>query len=300
LNALIEKIKYERQIAITSIGLDGEEIDQLTRLPKPRITVYPDMLVVTSRLCLKDLDDFYQELETLPIRTPLGEIVIAKIIKSTKILVAGPSLYDDMLTVKKNLKKYGIDLFLVDGAFSRQYNLLATEVFVFCVGASRFRTVDDLYENTKTQLYRFFMEKTSESISGCIPIFLSGWVLEGCKFQVVEEDLDLFDEERIPSNAKYAFVSHSFTTRMARMWLTLEKPIGVILNSPMSLQADLHIVSSMCKKNMEIYCIHPLKPVAICINPTSPYHSGFETAEIQEKLQKLSDLPIINIEKEGA
>ena len=41
------------QVALTSIGYDGETMDNVTGLPKPRYWLEPGMLLATSERCLK-------------------------------------------------------------------------------------------------------------------------------------------------------------------------------------------------------------------------------------------------------
>ncbi len=78
LNQIINEYKGEI-IAITSIGLDGEKIDNVTSRPKPRIRVYPKTIIATAYDCLKECYFDFLILEETDIRTPLGEIVIIQV-----------------------------------------------------------------------------------------------------------------------------------------------------------------------------------------------------------------------------
>ena len=40
-------------LGLTSIGYDGEDIDNVTGLPKPKIEVWPGVLVAVAEKCLK-------------------------------------------------------------------------------------------------------------------------------------------------------------------------------------------------------------------------------------------------------
>ena len=54
LNYILSQLKNSnKQIAITSIGIDGENRDQVTHTHKPEIEVYEGMLFVTPEILYK-------------------------------------------------------------------------------------------------------------------------------------------------------------------------------------------------------------------------------------------------------
>ena len=54
LAALIREAGRRRErIGVTGIGYDGEEIDTVTGLPKPRLLLQPGTIVATSERCLR-------------------------------------------------------------------------------------------------------------------------------------------------------------------------------------------------------------------------------------------------------
>ena len=59
-------------------SLNQEQVDNITKMPKPRITVYPGMFIATCGDCLKECYFDYKVLLNTSIRTPLGMVVIIK------------------------------------------------------------------------------------------------------------------------------------------------------------------------------------------------------------------------------
>ena len=66
---------------LTSIGYDGESIDNITGLTKPKIVVNRGMLVAISLQCQNLGTAGIEVLESLNISTSLGKIICGTIIK---------------------------------------------------------------------------------------------------------------------------------------------------------------------------------------------------------------------------
>lgn len=67
---------HGRLPGVTGIGYDGEERDNVTLLPKPRITVFPGMIVTTSEQCLDASTARLRILRRSGYHTALGEVVV--------------------------------------------------------------------------------------------------------------------------------------------------------------------------------------------------------------------------------
>ncbi|MFW6029953.1 MAG: hypothetical protein ACOCRO_06825, partial [Halanaerobiales bacterium] len=78
LNHIVQLANLKKiNLALTSIGLDGEEVDKVMENTKPKIYITRDTIVANARtLILKSQLDF-EILALTDIQTPLGKIVIA-------------------------------------------------------------------------------------------------------------------------------------------------------------------------------------------------------------------------------
>ncbi len=79
------------KIGVTSIGLDGEELDAVTYLPKPRIFLSAGTLAATAEDCLKSAEATYRIIRRTGVSTALGEIVVVEIVDPGICLVGGPA-----------------------------------------------------------------------------------------------------------------------------------------------------------------------------------------------------------------
>lgn len=138
LNQLIREADFLGiAVALTSMGLDGEERDSLFKHAKPSIVVAPGQIVANAKTLLLESRLDYEILGTTGVMTPLGEIVLARSLNSGKTMLAGPGTRHELVRVKEHLERLGIDLLLVDGAIDRRSLAapLVTDTTVFAVGA---------------------------------------------------------------------------------------------------------------------------------------------------------------------
>ena len=138
----------EISLALTSIGYDGESFDNVTGLPKPRIEVWPGNIVAIAenckRLCSAELED----IRRTEIATPLGKVVVSRVTKAGKVLLAGANNARDLRFVLDFLRGL-TDLTIVDGAFSRIAPMVETDCLILVTGAARFTEIKRLAEDTR-------------------------------------------------------------------------------------------------------------------------------------------------------
>src|SRR5579872_4390203 len=100
LEALLAQGLYRTdELALTSLGLDGEAVDALTGLPKPHYMPQPGLLIATTADLLRQAENEglrVEHLEQLPGRTALGPVVLARILQPGRVIIAGPTLLRDL------------------------------------------------------------------------------------------------------------------------------------------------------------------------------------------------------------
>ncbi|ODA39691.1 hypothetical protein [Desulfosporosinus sp. BG] len=124
------------KIGLTSIGYDGETIDNVTGLPKPRLFVRKGLLIVTAEKCFQASSAKVKILENLGIDTPLGKLVCAVVEREGLIVMAGPNQSYHLKNVRDLLFSYGAELIIVDGALGRIAPMVETDGFIMATGAS--------------------------------------------------------------------------------------------------------------------------------------------------------------------
>ncbi len=118
---LSEHATAGRQVGVTSIGRDGEERDVIdARIAKPRINLQAGSLLATTDALLRASATGHERLLQTGIRTPLGEVIVAKLSEPGTIEVAGPSTAEDVRSVSDAMAEHGAEQVLIDGAIDRR------------------------------------------------------------------------------------------------------------------------------------------------------------------------------------
>jgi len=124
------------RLALTSIGYDGENKDNITGLPKPRYLLEKGACLATAQGCLK-MGTARCCIHTVTgIQTILGRVVIAEVEAPGYVVLAGPNRKSDLRTVLEIFARIGVEFTLVDGALNRLVPLTAADGLVLSTGAA--------------------------------------------------------------------------------------------------------------------------------------------------------------------
>ena len=122
--------------ALTSIGFDGESLDHITGLPKPRYQLLPGELIATARECLQASPARCEVLAETDIETILGPVIIAEVKEAGLVLLAGPNRESDLRLVLGKFASYSAQFTIADGALNRIVPLICTDGLVIATGAA--------------------------------------------------------------------------------------------------------------------------------------------------------------------
>ena len=118
---LAEHAAASRRVGVTSIGRDGEEHDVIdARIEKPRVRLAAGDLVASTGALLRASGVPHERLLRTGVRTPLGEVVVARLSQAGRVEVAGPSAAADVRAVSDAMAELGAEQVLIDGAIDRR------------------------------------------------------------------------------------------------------------------------------------------------------------------------------------
>jgi hypothetical protein len=110
-----------RVLGVTSVGRDGEQRDVIdARIEKPRIRLPGGSLVATTDVLLRASGLPHELLEATGYRTPLGEVLIARLRGAGAVEVAGPNAAGEVRAVSHAMLTHGAEQVLIDGAIDRR------------------------------------------------------------------------------------------------------------------------------------------------------------------------------------
>ncbi len=118
---LIEQVRrFDKNVALCSVGNEGEGRDSLNLEGKPLIRLREGDVVVTAEDCLSWSNVEPEILERVGERTAFGALVVARVQRPGAVVLVGPS---SNAALSKSIEKLqqisGISSILIDGAFNR-------------------------------------------------------------------------------------------------------------------------------------------------------------------------------------
>lgn len=151
LNYILKRLPLDYfNVAVTSIGIDGETTDQVTGTVKPEITVREGMFFATSEKHFRQKRPLSELYAVSDEDTALGRVVTAKALQEGKVLLSGPSSASALKRWMRSLNDLGIDLILIDGALSRLSTAspAVSEAMILSTGAAFSANIRELVSKT--------------------------------------------------------------------------------------------------------------------------------------------------------
>jgi len=171
-----------KRIAVTSIGIDGETTDQVTRTQKPEIVLREGMYFGTSethyrqRRLLSELIDVSDE------GTSLGRVVTARALTRGKILLSGPSSASSLKRWMSEMQqRFDIDLVIIDGALSRMSSAspAVSQSMILATGAAYSANINTLVSKTTHVVDLINLDLTSErNVNTLTPLEKGLWFID--------------------------------------------------------------------------------------------------------------------------
>lgn len=292
--ALIEEGYYKpEQLGITSLGLDGEATDAMTGLPKPRYLPDAGMLIATAETLLRQAEGkgaMVERLRTLPGRSALGKVVLARVTSGGEIVIAGPTLLRDMRATLDQMQAEGARLGIIDGAINRLGAAAPaiTDACILCTGASVAATPFQVARRTLDVLFRLRVEQSAwadaykkATISHRLALFTAE--RRETLVPAFHAAVELADEVRwmleMASTQQLAifFLHGAFTEELARKLLdalyrdnSSHSPVEIVVEDSTKIFCHAAALRRLAERNWHVQVVTPLRVLALTINPYTP------------------------------
>lgn len=332
-NFLLEWSNLESiKVGLTSIGYDGEDIDNITGLPKPRIFVQKDNTIATAEQCLFSLEDKIKTIEKTDVHTALGRVVIGKARKEGLVVLAGPNKGIELQVIIQKLKQQKTEIILVDGALNRMIPLIYCDALILTTGASRHTDIDLLVDEIESMSRVFTLplrkhkQVSNEELkmyqNNIViiqkkgnPILLKGHSLINQK--TFDSLINIIGNQECEEIYIPGIISDTVLKKIINKYYLLFQGKTIIINNPAFLLVGSRyigylkdIIDDILSRGIKLKTLYKLPILAVTINPFYPKYSRFgkdsyEAAYIDEeqlyqKMKKEVPFPVINIKGEGS
>lgn len=294
-----------RRIAVTSIGIDGETVDQVTRTQKPEIVLPQGMYFATSeahyklRRLVSELVDVSDE------NTSLGRVVTAKALTAGKILLSGPPSATGLIRWMNQMRRLGVDLTIIDGALSRLSSAspAVSESMILATGAAYSANINTLVQKTAHVVQLINLPLADEGLRNTFGALDKGtWWLDdegtlnelssvtslsqNIRFQVMERCRTLF--------VAGALVD-SFIEKVRKNKDL--KHVEIVVRDFTRIFVSPQLFRLFVKGGGRVTVLHKSKLIAVTVNPTSPSGYVLDSDILCEKLSEAIELPVYDLLK---
>ena len=282
LNYILRHIPDDKRIALTSIGIDGEQQDQVTRTPKPEILLRPGMLFATSETHYRQKQLSAEVLKISEESTSLGNVVIARALTSGKIMLSGPATAASLRRWMLEMQEWNADITLIDGALSRKSSAspAVSESMVLTTGAAYSVDMRTLVQHTAFVSELVHLPLVEENERQLFEKEESGiWMQDGdgnWQQLPVASSLQLRSYPWNPASpVRCLYISGALTDSIMEL---LQKE-SVLKNADLLVRDFTKVFVSplhyrlFLKRGCQIRVLQRTRLIAICVNPTSP--SGY-------------------------
>lgn len=316
-NYVMQRLPLDKiRVAVSSIGIDGETTDQVTKTAKPEIFLREGIYFGTSekhyltKLLTSELLEISDE------NTSLGNIVIGKALTPGKLLLSGPSSTNGLRRWMNEMRKYDIDLTIIDGALSRLSlaSPAVSESMILATGAAYSANINTLVQKTAFVVQMINLELTSqENYDTFIDINNGVWAIdEGTRNgeQGTGNEVNLVDLKVVSSlsininteglkKCKTLYVSgaltDNFVNHIRQNKIFNETEIVVrdftkIFLTPMTY-------NTFVNGKRKITVLQKSKLIAVCVNPTSPNGIVLDSEKLCKTLSEAISLPVYDLKK---
>lgn len=298
--------------AITSIGFDGEDTDQVTGTDKPSIFVGCGTLVATASGLLGHCDFTRELLRFTDFHTPMGEVVLVRALSDGFAQIAGPSTTFQMTSLVEMLKAAGAEQIIIDGAAARKSTaaISSSDACILATGGAFSHRVDQIVEQT-----RHYVELlTLPRILSTSPCFSSGTSggLNDCILFDVEGKLSGVASSLDDNCADLIVARAGITTEVLFKGAVTQRLIQRLLDKSrqldwLKLVAEdgtrfLFTSAQKCelqRRGAILQVLNPVKLLAVTVNPTSPSGLQLDSDELCQKLAENLGVPVFDVLKDA-
>ena len=306
LKYVLARLPLERKrVAVTSIGMDGETTDQVTRTQKPEIVLREGMYFGTSEAHYRQRRLVSELIDVSDESTSLGRVVTAKALTQGKILLSGPSSTSGLQRWMRDTRRHGIDLAIVDGALSRLSlaSPAVSQSMILATGAAYSINMSQLVQRTAFVVDLINIGMTSEGNIALLSPLESGmwWIdtdgqlheMEGATSlsqQVEFHGMDRCATIYVAGALVDSFLEKLRKNKQLRQVELVVRDFTKIFVTPQQLRL-------FEKAGGRIKVLQKSKLIAVTVNPTSPSGYILDSEAVCDKISQAINLPVYDLLK---
>ena len=294
-----------RRIAVTSIGIDGETVDQVTRTQKPEIVLREGMYFGTSEAHYRQRRLVSELIDVSDESTSLGRVVTAQARTGGKILLSGPSSASGLRRWMQEMHRFDIDLVVIDGALSRMSSAspAVSQSMILATGAAYSANIATLVSKTAHVVDLINLDLTSQgNIARLMPLEKGLWFIDkDGALNNLDSMTSLSRDIRFDGmeNCETLYVAGALVDgflEKVRKNKSL-KQVELVVRDFTKIFVTPQQFRLFIKAGGRIRVLQKSKLIAVTVNPTSPSGYVLDSDTLCEKLSEAIGLPVYDLIK---
>lgn len=305
LNYILNRLnQIGTHVGVTSIGVDGEQVDAVFATAKPEITLFRGTHFITSEKHYLIRQAVSKLVAVDSQRTSLGPLVTAEVLIQGKVLLSGAATTAVLKRQIQTFDRLGVDLSIVDGALSRLSlaSPTVTEAMILATGAAVSANVKQLISKTK-HLYQFIMlDEVEEPLRSTLGNIESGiWAVdsEGQILDLGITSVFLIDrsEKDILRYGHTLFAAGAISDRLLKILAAKGKDITLIARDFTKIFVTPEVYTEYTRRGNRLMVLQRSKLIAITLNPTSPQGFLLDSRSTCDALSDALQTPVYDVIK---
>lgn len=304
-----------RTVGVTSVGRDGEEHDVIDfRIEKPAVELVANDIVATADGLLRASGIPHETIERTGIRTPLGEVLVARLRGAGSIEVAGPSAAADAREVADAMLAAGAEQALIDGAIDRRAasSPSISDGLVMSTGAILGEDIEEVVTRTTDAVALVRVPALEDSRVRELAAALepgSGLVLDeqlntralpASRFVLTAEPPAVQEllGEGVPP--RWLLVSGALPESFLRSVLAwarrARRQLTVVVADPTHVFLAERGLDFYASGGVELRALRAIDLRALTVNPVAPASHSFDSSQLRALLaERIEDVPIFDV-----
>ena len=294
--------------AVTSIGVDGEQVDSVYATAKPEITLYEGMQFITSHKHYLQRRLVSRILAVDERRTALGQLVTAQVLCPGRILLSGAATTGVLRQQISQFSSNGVQLSIVDGALSRLSlaSPTVTEAMILATGAAVSPNLQQLISRTRFVFRLINLPEVSDTLRVKLSSIDDGlWIVDSDSkihplgiqsvFLLGPESKELF------SQGNTLFVSGAVSNRLLKFLSSQPniRDIVLIVRDFTKLFITPDAYADFTRRGGTIQVLQRSRLIAVCLNPTSPQGYTLNSDQACLQLSEVLQCPVYDVMRCG-
>ena len=305
LNYVLSRLKtMGTQIALTSIGVDGEQTDSVTQTPKPEIVIPKGMIFVTSETHYAQKKLVSEILDVSEKRTALGRLITARALSEGKVILSGPAETAGVRKLIDEMGQFGVQTTVVDGALSRLSlaSPAVTDAMILATGAALSANIPQLVRETAFVKRLIELPQIEAALAEKLQMLNQGlWAIDanGNVHDLEIPSVFLFDkrETDIFRFGTRIFVSGAISDKILSFLRRQNKKVELIVSDFTKIFVTQKEFGAFLRSGNSLKTVLRSKLIAVTINPAAPNGFVLDSETLQQEMEKALDVPVYDVKK---